>query len=374
MTAWYNEPDPYAAQRLENLIAAGHIAPGVVDRRPIQEIEAWELTNFTQCHFFAGIGVWSYALRSVGWLDDRPIWTGSCPCQPFSAAGKKKGFSDDRHLWPYWFDLIAQREPAIVVGEQVDKALDWLDLVSTDLERADYAFGAAILPAAGYSGAHIRHRTYFVGLANASHQQQHRSGNAGASGRVEYPIGSSVERLALSDSRQRIGIAEGEGCERNGATSGWLESDSSTQSSGAAGGLGDADDAGLERRLGVSECGNQCAAGSASLVGGLEHSNVASQYGRASSREHPLRDVDPRGDAERPVLHSREIGSFDDADWLLCRNPTGEPSWRPVEPGTFPLAHGIADRVGRLRTYSNALDAETATNFCIVVREIVEGI
>jgi DNA (cytosine-5)-methyltransferase 1 len=98
VTAFYNEIDPYAAQCLRNLIAAGHIAPGIVDERPIQQIEPWELAEFTQCHFFAGIGVWSHALRRAGWSDDRPVWTGSCPCQPFSAAGQQKGFDDERHL------------------------------------------------------------------------------------------------------------------------------------------------------------------------------------------------------------------------------------------------------------------------------------
>ena len=63
MTAFYNEIDPYAAAWLRNLIAAGHIAPGVVDERSIEDINPEELLGYTQCHFFSGIGVWSYALR-----------------------------------------------------------------------------------------------------------------------------------------------------------------------------------------------------------------------------------------------------------------------------------------------------------------------
>jgi len=82
MTAYYNENDPYAAQWLRNLIEAGEIAPGYVDDRSIVDVRPDELDGYTQCHFFAGIGVWSYALRRAGWSDDAPVWTGSCPCFP----------------------------------------------------------------------------------------------------------------------------------------------------------------------------------------------------------------------------------------------------------------------------------------------------
>jgi DNA (cytosine-5)-methyltransferase 1 len=109
--AYYNEIDKYAAQWLRNLITAGHIAPGEVDERSILDVAPDDLRGFAQCHFFAGIGVWSYALRLAGWPDDRSVWTGSCPCQPFSVAGMGGGFDDERHLWPFWFHLIESRRP-----------------------------------------------------------------------------------------------------------------------------------------------------------------------------------------------------------------------------------------------------------------------
>ena len=163
MVAWYNDTDPYAARWLQNLIDAGHIAPGVVDARDIRNISPDELKGYTQLHFFAGIGGWSLALRQAGWPDDRPVWTGSCPCQPFSNSGQQKAFDDDRHLWPIWFNLIKTLKPATIFGEQVaaKTALAWLDLVSADLENAGYAVGAADLCAAGVGTPHIRQRLWF---------------------------------------------------------------------------------------------------------------------------------------------------------------------------------------------------------------------
>lgn len=123
MAAYYSEKDPFSAAWLRVLIEKNIIAPGEVDERDIKLVTAEDLRGFVQCHFFAGIGVWSYALRQAGWPDDFPVWTGSCPCQPFSISGRKQGFDDERHLWPNWFDLIKQCRPAIIFGEQVGNAI-----------------------------------------------------------------------------------------------------------------------------------------------------------------------------------------------------------------------------------------------------------
>jgi DNA (cytosine-5)-methyltransferase 1 len=162
--AYYNEIDPYAAQWLRNLIVGGHIAPGDVDERSIVDVRPADLGGYAQCHFFAGIGGWSYAARLAGWPDDRPLWTASCPCQPFSVMGQRAGFTDERHLWPEFYRLARELEPEIVFGEQVDSppARAWLDVVQADMEDAGYAFAPIVLPAASTGAPHGRHRTWFV--------------------------------------------------------------------------------------------------------------------------------------------------------------------------------------------------------------------
>jgi DNA (cytosine-5)-methyltransferase 1 len=329
MTVYYNEIDPYAAQWLRNLIAAGHLAKGEVDERSITEIQPDDLLGFDQCHFFAGIGVWGHALRRAGWADDRPVWTGSCPCQPFSAAGKQEGFADERHLWPTWFNLIRQCRPAIVLGEQVASALDWLDLVSTDMESAGYAFGAADLCAAGFGGAHIRQRLYFTGVADA--------------------VGSGRPRAGGQSSAQSVGTAERSG----------------------TGGLADADHQ-RQRSPTISRlCNEEYYAEPRSSVSGLadakrdERGQVSADAGRRGegSGAEGLDERSGYGSDEcRP--HAPMLGR-DAADWLYCRDD----KWRPVEPGTFPLADAAASRVGRLRAYGNALDAQTATQFVAAVMD-----
>lgn len=162
--AYYNEIDPYQVKRLGYLIRKGVIAPGVVDSRSIKEVQVDDVRGFRQCHFFAGVGGWSYALRLAGWGDDRPAWTGSCPCQPWSKAGRKGRENDPRHLWPDYHRLIKGSRPPVCMGEQVEgkAGYDWLAGVGSDLEHSGYWLWAADIPAAAVGAPQIRNRIYWL--------------------------------------------------------------------------------------------------------------------------------------------------------------------------------------------------------------------
>jgi DNA (cytosine-5)-methyltransferase 1 len=198
--AYYNEHDPFAAAWLRELIKEGHIAFGVVDERDIQDVKPDELRPYTQVHLFAGIGGWSYALRLAGWPDDRPVWTGSCPCQPFSAAGKRQGTADKRHLWPEMFRLVRECKPPDIFGEQVASkgGREWLSAVRSDLETLGYAVGAADLCAAGYGALHIRQRLWWC--ANASGERP-RGGRASAK---ESWTREQLARLVQAEARVAV--------------------------------------------------------------------------------------------------------------------------------------------------------------------------
>jgi DNA (cytosine-5)-methyltransferase 1 len=335
VSAYYNEFDPFAAAWLRELIKAGHIAPGDVDERSIEDVKPDELRGYTQCHFFAGIGVWSYALRSAGWPDDRPVWTGSCPCQPFSAAGKRGGTADARHLWPALFHLLRECKPATFFGEQVASkdGLAWFDTVQSDLEGSQYTVGAADLCSAGFGAPHIRQRLYFVGsriLANAESSRR----------RVEHT--------------SHVGSPDAQGYTSSDASDCFIDRCRPESDGGLA--YTDVAFTGEERE---QRSGQQLQPREDEGSGiGLAHNNNAGLPERISNRRVQREALGASaGEAiERCGLTN---GFWREAEWIPCRDG----KYRPIEPSSPPLATGITNRVGKLRGYGNALTAPVAQGF-----------
>ena len=349
MLAYYNEHDPFAAAWLRELMADGLIAPGIVDERSIEDVTPSELAGFRQCHFFAGIGVWSLALRQAGWPDDRPIWTGSCPCQPFSAAGKGGGFADERHLWPAFFHLIEQCRPAVVIGEQVASkdGLAWLDLVQADLEGAGYTSGALDTCAAGFGAPHIRQRLYWV--AHANERGQPRPRVLGRPGDTTTREDRKKHRTVDASRRSRLVDPASGGRRERGDAAREGRSGHADRADDAPSGLADAGIAASERDARAvprAQTGIRSAR--------KQHGDRADgpQHGRADSRPGPTN------------------GLWRAADWLGCRDG----KWRPVAPGTFPLAPAgtVRNRVGTLRGAGNALNVAQAEGFLRAVASVLD--
>jgi DNA (cytosine-5)-methyltransferase 1 len=318
--AYYNENDPRAAEWLRELIRAGLIAAGDVDDRSIVDVGAKDVAGYSQCHWFAGIGGWSYALRLAGWPDDKPVWTGSCPCQPFSVAGNRKATRDERHLWPIFARLIGECGPATVFGEQVASRLgrEWLAGVLLDLEALGYACAGADLCAAGVSAPHIRQRLYWVA------QSRQQPARWGVCGRTEDPRadgGKTPDKPGGSG--DPCGLADSNGVELCGESPAGQQS-VDEQDCRVAGGMGDATHRQNHKRRpgGVAEaaCGGEC-------------SNHA-------------------------------IGSTGSVGWLdFDVIPCGDGKARRIESGSFPLVDGFPERVGLLRGYGNAIVPELAAEF-----------
>lgn len=417
MAAYYNENDPQKAAWLRELIKADVIAPGEVDERSIEDVIPNELAGFTQCHFFAGIGIWSYALRCAEWPDDRAVWTGSCPCQPFSSAGKGEGFDDERHLWPALYHLISIGRPDVFFGEQVASkdGLAWLDLVQDDLEAAAYAVGALNLPACGFGAPHRRQRLFFVADSNSSRQMsrssqsEKRNGHSFVAGcgqlgdmanslrsrRQEGRVGSRSRQAARSGEPGALADPAQLGCER---PAGHIQQSESVRN-GEAGSLGNSEGNGRIRRANDGDGGRrECPPGQAGEIGGLDN---AISHGRGASRDHNKRDERIVSDSDGqlsilgdPSSEGLEIGFlpdgrlgpirikgpaaaetgivsgfWEDADIILCNDEDGW-KWRAVEPGTFPLAYGTPARVLRLRGFGDGIVAPAAEAFIAAYMEL----
>jgi len=319
---YYNEWDSFAAAWLKELIKDGLIPNGEVDSRSIADVEPSDLKGFTQCHFFCGIGGWSRALQLAGWSSDRPVWTGSPPCQPFSTAGKRSGKDDLRHLWPVFFNLIRECRPPTIFGEQVASAIrfGWLDDLQRDLEAEDYAAAALVLPGGSVSAPHKRDRLFFVADSNnighewgsEARRETQRGTEHSSSVSVAYPCGQGLQGHRGFGQEQ---VSEGWQREnRHSAESGFWRSKKS---------LGDTDNPGGETLR-------------ANRVGDDYRSRVNSEQSSSTGKQN----------------------FWSDSEVIYCRDGKHRPI--PTEPALFPLANGIPNRVGILRGAGNAIIPQAA--------------
>ena len=192
MKIFYNDVDPGCCEWLSKLVKANLIPEGKIDGQSIVGLRAADLMGFNRVHLFAGIGGWERALQLAGWPEDESVWTGSCPCPPFSNAGKKKRCpecccenlishpfktgifvccecfyeweADGRHLWPEFRRLIEECRPGYIFGEQVSSkdGRVWLSGVHATLEKMGYGFWAVDTCSAGVNSPNIRQRLFWV--------------------------------------------------------------------------------------------------------------------------------------------------------------------------------------------------------------------
>lgn len=383
--AYYNEFDRDAAHVLCCLIADGLIAPGDVDDRSIKDVQPNDLEGYTQVHLFAGAGIWSLAARLAGWADARPLWTASCPCQPFSAAGKGLGIADPRHLWPDVFRLLRARRragfgPSVLVGEQVagKTGYGWFDGVRADLASEGIPSRVVDFPACAVDSPQIRNRLYWAALGGAAsagglgsgrseapgrqaRDGQHRGSDAG-DGHVGRAIGSRLEG-------QR---GHGDGSYEPGRVG------ADTARSTAEADVGDrsrdvVDGPSFGRGEGRPE--HELRSGRAAVAGS---DAPVSRDGSMADSDEPFGRIRDEQSAWKQQIDEQDVGAYvrtrsrngsfwSDAEWIMCHDGKA----RRTEPGIRLLVTGMAGRVPAWRLAGNSIVAQAAAEVIASLMDVL---
>jgi len=224
---------------------------------------------------------------------------GGIPCQPFSVAGKQKGKEDDRHLWPYMFEIVKHKKPTWVIVENVGGFVNVaLDDVCLNLEAEGYATQSFIIPACGVEAPHRRDRIWIIGKNLENPGRSLRQG--------------SVKREAHED---EVGKGNADQLERSGSTSGSHVANTEQLTEH------NLTDSGSDTELKGERKETGTAHGSSS---GSDVPNTSSEGSQGRGREHGLSEAsgqeqasrrgDGAGDGEQHVAdakrneHIREIG------------------------------------------------------------------
>jgi DNA (cytosine-5)-methyltransferase 1 len=263
---------------------------------------------------------------------------GGFPCQPFSQAGKRKGEEDDRHLWPEYFRLIQEIRPRWVIGENVAGLISMgLDQVLSDLASASYSHQSLVIPACAVNAPHRRDRVWIIARRNAM-------------GNSEYN-GSSTTKESRSPSSVSNNSPQGENKTfQSKGTSGRSNIENVAHSI--------SDSKGSSYRKGVYEesngeqnNGNEIRDDSGNSGKALAHANKERIQGRKETRN--IRSGGENGHKLASGQSKCGLGN----NWA-------------VEPDVGRVAHGIPNRVDRLKQLGNAVVPQVVEEIGRAIMEV----
>jgi DNA (cytosine-5)-methyltransferase 1 len=282
------------------------------------------------------------------------LLTGGFPCQPFSVAGNQQGKEDDRFLWPEMVRIIQETKPNWIIGENVTgltnmaqfnslpdlenqeyinlqegtirdiKGPGYLEEILVEIEEMGYDVETFIIPACGVDARHRRDRIWIV--AHSECDRRNRRSDSGKGNRTEGQDSKEGRQFG-----QQSGI-------RIGTTSGYV-ADTTTQ--------------------GLQKWGHE--SGEPEILEENRTEFSSSDVSDTNSdRLEKHRNEGGRGEISR-CRSSNETWSSDSV---------GE-RW-PIEPNVGRVAHGIPNRVDRLKGLGNAIVPQVAEQIMRGIKELTE--
>jgi DNA (cytosine-5)-methyltransferase 1 len=272
-------------------------------------------------------------IRNYEGQEQADVVTGGFPCQPFSVAGKRKGTEDDRHLWPEMLRVIKSVKPKYIIGENVRNITSIqegmvFEQVCTDLENEGYEVQSFIIPASAVNAPHQRYRVWIVGYSKHNGSQDRCKEARGEKRESEQGRMLESERTST---QQNVADTQCDGL-------------TSTKKRGSIEETIRQESQGENRTL-----DSQGASGLSETKQDVADSEISDRYAHETDREH--------GETT-----SQEV----------FRNRSGihrQTSWWSSEPNVGRVAHGVSDRVDRLKGLGNAIVPQIAYQIGLAILE-----
>ena len=193
----------------------GGFSLGLQRAGPFRTVAFCEQDKFCQAvlrKHWPGVPIYD-DIKTIDYEGDCDIITGGYPCQPFSlASSQRKGTEDDRHLWPWMFEVIKQKRPAWVICENVPGHITMgLDEVLFDLESEGYTSRPFVVPACGVDAPHRRDRVWII--AHSDNTTRGRRAEQGEGRHREPALHGAVGETVADTNDARL-----QGCEQRQAS------------------------------------------------------------------------------------------------------------------------------------------------------------